>query len=535
MKVADALELTALAGAEVVAGAGGTDREVRWANVVDIPDPLPWVGPGQLLLTTGFAWPRRAAERRRLVRELVERELAAVALAVPKYLEHFPAAVRQEADRAQLPLLEVPWEVPFAAITQAINGTILAQQYEVIEQSSLIHKELTRAAVAAQSLQDIADTLGRLIQRDVTLEEPDGRLLAFWHPGQVSDRVRRQTLEEGATPKEVLAQLDRLGYLGRIRSSTAPVRIPADPEINLMGRVVCPIWLRDELLGMVWIVEGTDELSDLHLRAAEHAALVAALHMANQRQLALVEVRLGSSFLDALLEGHFTGDAHALERARLIGYQPEASYRVGLLCLHSPLPLSREAVVARDRAAERLRHQLERLGAPPITSARLDQVAFLLPEAARPELAWAPQPGDGTSLALGRAHSGPDGVRRSHLEAQAISGNLEAGAVGRYEEMLLLRVLGGDEPAREAFLEQVLGPLRRARGGGTLATSLLTLTEHGFHRRRTAAALHVHPNTLRYRLERCTDLLGVELTDPEVRFRLQLAAHLMSLAHKRKA
>lgn len=54
----------------MVAGLGGVDREVRWAHVVDIPDPLPWVSAGQLLLTTGFAWPTAAEEQRRLVRDL---------------------------------------------------------------------------------------------------------------------------------------------------------------------------------------------------------------------------------------------------------------------------------------------------------------------------------------------------------------------------------------------------------------------------------------------------------------------------------
>lgn len=70
MRLSQALALPALGEAEVVAGLGGVDREVRWAHVVDIPDPLPWVSAGQLLLTTGFAWPTAAEEQRRLVRDL---------------------------------------------------------------------------------------------------------------------------------------------------------------------------------------------------------------------------------------------------------------------------------------------------------------------------------------------------------------------------------------------------------------------------------------------------------------------------------
>lgn len=534
MRLSQALDLAVLGDAEVVAGRAGMEREVRWAHVVDIPDPMPWVSAGQLLLTTGFAWPAAPDDQRRLVRDLVGRGLAGVALAVPKYLAHFPEAAKEEADSARLPLLELPWEVPFATVTQAINGTILAEQYQVIEQSIRIHRELTQAAVTAGSLQDLLDTLGRLIGREATLEDAEGRVLAFWPGSQASDPVRQATLEQSRSPAQVLSQLERKGHLERIRTSSVPVRIPADPEIHLLGRVVCPIWLRGELVGTVWIVEGDQELSDLHLRAAEHAAVIAALHIANQRQLASVEVRLGSTFLDALLEGQFDATAHNLERARLVGFIPEASYRVGILVFQSELPLTREGVIRRDRAAEHLRHRLSRVAGIPITSARLNQVAFLLGEQDAPETVWVPGSSDpAAALVLGRAHPGADGVRRSYLEALSIVNHSVAGEVRRYDDMLLLRVLSGDEAARQAFLDQLLGPAQRAKGGATLVSSLLTLAEFGFHRRHAAAALHVHPNTLRYRLERAGDLLHLDLADPEVRFRLQLAVNLMSVAHNR--
>jgi len=534
VRLSQALDLAALGEAELVAGRGGLDREVRWAHVVDIPDPLPWVSDGQLLLTTGFAWPAAADEQRRLVRDLGGRGLAGVALAVPKYLDHFPEAAKEAADAARLPLLELPWEVTFSTVTQAVNRTILAEQYEVIEQSIRIHRELTKAAVTAASLQDLLDTLGRLIDREVVLEDAEGRVLAFWPGGEASDPVRRATLEHGRSPAEVLAQLDRLGHLDRIKSSSVPVRIPADSEIQLLGRVVCPIWLRDELVGTVWIVEGEQELSDLHLRAAEHAAVVAALHIANQRQLSSLEARLGSTFLDALLEGKFDATAHNVERARLVGFLPEASYRVGILVFESQLPLTRDGVLRRDRAAEQLRHRLSRIGEIPLTSSRLNQVAFLLSEKAASAAVWEPGAGESASaLVLGMAQPGSDGVRRSYLEALSIVAHAVPGQIRQYEEMLLFRVLNGDQTARQAFLDQLLGPAQRAKGGGTLVTSLLTLAEYGFHRRRAAAALHVHPNTLRYRLERAGDLLRLDLADPEVRFRLQLAMNLMSTAHNR--
>src|SRR5690606_6088282 len=124
----------------------GMWREVRWVHIVDIPDILPWVRPGQFLLTTGYAWPREDAQQRDLVHSLADQGLAGIGLAVPRFFEHCPPAFRDEADRLNLPLLEIPWEIPFAQITEELHTAILAEQARLIEQSERIHRSLTQAA-----------------------------------------------------------------------------------------------------------------------------------------------------------------------------------------------------------------------------------------------------------------------------------------------------------------------------------------------------------------------------------------------------
>jgi len=48
----EALRLAPLLRARVVAGSAGLDRLVSQINVMEVPDILPWVKPGQLLLST---------------------------------------------------------------------------------------------------------------------------------------------------------------------------------------------------------------------------------------------------------------------------------------------------------------------------------------------------------------------------------------------------------------------------------------------------------------------------------------------------
>jgi purine catabolism regulator len=311
------------------------------------------------------------------------------------------------------------------------------------------------------------------------------------------------------------------------------MRLPAMPEIGLRGRIACPVRLKDEFVGVVWIIEGEQQLNALDLRAAEHAAVVAALHVAYQGRLSAAEARLGASFLDTLLEGSFEATASNMERAQLLGFSPEGSYRAAIVVLDEPLPLSREAIQRRDRLADRLRWHLSAPGAIAVTSSQLRQVTFLLPDSLEPGRIWAQVKGPGLSMAVGRPHPGVEGVPRSYREAHKVASHLRPGELRRYEELLIPRVLDGDREAQEDFLESLLGPLRQARGGDVLVESVLCFARHGFRRNEAAAALHVHPNTVRYRLERAGDLAGLDLRDAETRFRLQLAAQLLSLPDKR--
>lgn len=153
MKLRQVLQLDSLRDAVVVAGRDGLDREVRWAHVVDMPGPAPWVTRDQLLLTTGYAWPHDADDERRQVSELAERGLSAIGLAVPGYAEHFSAVALAAAEEQRLTLIEIPWAVPFARITEELHRSILAAQQAAIERSEAIHRSLTRAAGEGTTLQ----------------------------------------------------------------------------------------------------------------------------------------------------------------------------------------------------------------------------------------------------------------------------------------------------------------------------------------------------------------------------------------------
>jgi len=80
------------------------------------------------------------------------------------------------------------------------------------------------------------------------------------------------------------------------------------------------------------------------------------------------------------------------------------------------------------------------------------------------------------------------------------------------------------------FAERHLGPLTehdRTRSGNLLET-LRAYLETG-EQQAAARRLKVHPNTLRYRLDRIREVTGMELEDPETRLNLAVALRVHML------
>jgi purine catabolism regulator len=318
----------------------------------------------------------------------------------------------------------------------------------------------------------------------------------------------------------------------RLRTSSRALSLPALPDLAFSGGVVCPIRLKEDFVGLVWITDGAHAISDLDGRAAEHAAVIAALQIARQRELAAKEAQFGSTLLDSLLEGRFEATPQAVERAQLLGFNPEVSYRVGLFVLDEALPLSPDGFLRRERIVSRLQQRLQFLEVTPLLSVSLNRVLFLLPAWCAGERIWNALREKGLALAFGQARVGVASIQHSYQEALSLLPFLPMESFHTYETLLLPRVLLGDQEARRIFLAELLDHFTGQRNGEMLLKTLLAWARSGFEHAMVAEQLHIHAKTLHYRLARAADLAKLNLADPQTRFRLHLAAYLFSLEGK---
>jgi DNA-binding PucR family transcriptional regulator len=228
------------------------------------------------------------------------------------------------------------------------------------------------------------------------------------------------------------------------------------------------------------------------------------------------DARLEALVVDALLRGE--ADDSLRSRAAALGWAQRGDVVVAV----GTAPDKEPQTVLDDihRAARVLR--VDALAG--VQGDRLVAVLGGVTEPVAVVSALAGQFGPG-ALVVGPAVADLLGAGRSAAEAVAgVSAAAAWPAAPRpvsAEDLLPERALAGDETARRRLVEDVYAPLTRA--GSALGETLAAYLEQAPSFESAARALFVHPNTVRYRLRRVTDVTGYAATDPRQAFVLRLA------------
>jgi purine catabolism regulator len=518
--VADLLAIDELA-LTLVAGGQGTGRPIRWAHVSELKDPTRFLRGGEVLLTTGLGMRGGARAQAAYVEQLAAAKLAALGVGLGFAFEATPPAVTAAADRAGFPVFEVPFEVPFIAITEALFSRLVNEQYVLLQRAGTVQQTLSRLLLEGAGLDALLGAYARMTGTRGMLFDLHGEVVAA-APG--AGAVLR--------PRAVWAEIQAL------RPEANEFSMSLSDEIG--SRSLLPILVGGSPAGFL-VLHREDRPEPFHQVVVHHLATAIALELAKAQAVERTERRLVGDFLDALLEGELSGD-ETRRRLRFLGLGQSPAVAVLVACA---APSGTPA--ATDGATEALRRlvedRLSRRPGPYVASVHDDLVVALF-EAGDPAAARATAEavaggvlarGVAARFGLGTPAGDPPALRRTYQEARfalAAAATVEAGSaapsrVASVEDLGSHRLLLAlqEDAALEALSRGLLAPLRAydQRQHGDLVASLRTFLEHNGNWEAAARALGVHRHTLRYRIRRVAELTGRDLESAADRVEFWLA------------
>lgn len=164
------LHLRALTGTGPAA-----DTPIQWAAVTELADPTPFLGGGEVLLTTGVRHKSIAAQTA-FVDQAVRARVLAIGYGTGLTHAKVPAAVVRRAEEVGIPVFEVPYETPFVAITRMIAEAIAADNVGRMERLLQGHQRLAAALLGRGGLRELLRELARMLETDVALTQYGARI-----------------------------------------------------------------------------------------------------------------------------------------------------------------------------------------------------------------------------------------------------------------------------------------------------------------------------------------------------------------------
>ncbi|MEU0215908.1 helix-turn-helix domain-containing protein [Streptomyces sp. NPDC006265] len=520
----------------VAAPAGLEDVEVGDVAILDADEePEPY--QAHLVLIIG-ARGRRAL---RVARAAARRGATAVVVKVD--VDDDRETLKELAEDTGTVVLGIRPEVRWAHLDSLVRGVIADTRRAGEPQS----------AERPADLFALAETVAALTGGNISIEDATNRVVAYSRSDDGVDELRRRSILGWEGPAYYLSLLREWGVFERLRAGGEVVRVEERAELGIRRRLAIGIRVQDQWLGSIWVQEGSGPLSDTAEQALVGAARAAALLLVRRRAGTPSDLQVEEALLGRMLDGHIDPRTFAARIGAELT-KPAAVVAFALTDLTPPdsaptAPASTDSARADDSACvDRPAFELRRAEMTSLVTVHAgayrrralvaaggSRVYMLLP--GLPEGAGegivAGLAGDivrsaGQRLhldvraAVGSVVGGLDSIAASKAEADQVLGIITRQGDPRVATIADVRseVLVGETLAlleqhprlRDPRISVLLAHDREHEGG--LVPSVLAYLASQFNMRAAARLLHLHTNTLRYRLKRAETISGIDLGDP---------------------
>jgi hypothetical protein len=543
-------------GLRLLSGEDQLDRQVRGVMTTDLNDPSRYLSGGELVLT-GLAWRRSAADSEPFARVLAASGVAALAAGLAGIGE-IPRDLVDACARHRLPLLAVDERVAFATVTEYVLRQVSGERAGDLAALVDRHRRLMAPGPDGSGPGAVLDLLGSDLDLRAWVLSAIGREVAGGdRPLPAPVRAELAGAQQAARRTGRPAPY-RVAVQGRVHS-LFPVPAGA-PDADVRASVLSDWFLAVEADAGEWPPERLDLLHGV--------ARLIAVERERRDAARSVRRRLATEIFDLLAGGAAATEVTARLRAALPVLVPGASSVPGWQVVVARVDWAGAAVPSGPCARAVLEELLAEPAAPGSPSA--DRVAVATAEGRAMALVPLPgaddtppgsdpgsDPGSGQPTGTGPAEGEPERLHAERLleavrgplarglgedgrltigvsapvhSAEGLRGALEearharrvaAARPGRvsaagHDEMashvLLLPFVPDD--VRRAFTARLLDPLRAydRRHRAELMPTLEAFLESDGSWTRCAARLHLHVNTLRYRVGRIEQLTGRDLS-----------------------
>jgi purine catabolism regulator len=473
---------------ETLGGIAGLDHVVTWAHSSDLEAPWGWLSGGELLMKNGRTLPRTETEQIRFIEGLATAQTSALVIGSDPQSPEVSEGALRCADDLEMPVLRVPYSMSFIVLSRAVADALLSEEASRIARTEKIYAAI-HAAVAGDAPGDFLALLRAELSCDLFIIDAQTLEPILTGTPGLSTTLRERLRDELEVSHGLFPGALRLD--GPRRSKVVVVEVPYEEP--------------------TYLVASFASQQPLDLELLQHAAAAAAVEVAHASLRSENQRQLGTELLANLLERRLD---FASSVAQLLHH--------GLRAPSCRLLAIKGADVNVER---RVHRGLRRRGIAHLLLRR-DEVLFVLLEenevGDERDTTFAmrlvlERLGRGCRVGVSNALRDPARTPSAASEALwALASATTDSPTMNYDDASPLPALQSQEEAH-ALVSRILGPLidYDEANGTDLVTSLAAFLATQRSWQRCAEQLHVHRQTVIYRMRRVEQITGRRLSETE--------------------
>ncbi len=422
-----------------------------------------------------------------------------------------------------------------------VDGRAVQRENALLRELVTVYQHLTGLTLQDADVSTVMRLLADRTAATVAIVSRGLEIVAAAAPGSAGDGAAERVGEYLAGTR-----------LSAVLNSTVHTRRSLRlPQVSSSGPVVviAPIVVGDDVPAylMTFATPGADDSGDMSLLVTEHAATICGVILGRERIVAAAARQIRDDLVEGLLLGGHDG-GEVGRWARHLGYDATRQHRILAAAVGvatSARPAGQAALG--QRAATAIDHFFSTRVPGVITSIRDSEVVIVVPDdslgtAEATQLSWSCLarlrevfPEVTITIGIGASCQDPAEIARSYGQARrtidAVTRLGHQGQVVAFEDLGIHRLLLQVPDLNElrSFAAEVLGELDRHddQRGAELLTTLACYFRENNSPQRTARTLHLHPNTVAYRIRRIQEITGLRLDTYRDRLMAQVAVEIL--------
>ncbi|ASL62580.1 PucR family transcriptional regulator [Bacillus thuringiensis] len=539
MKLYDIMKIPIFDQAKLIAGHKGVEQEVYTVNMMDAPDIIHFLKRNELLVTSAYHFKDDMYALRELIIQMKKQGCTALGIKTKRFLQEIPEEIISLADEIYFPIIELPFDIGLGDLVNQTLSYILDMRTNELHQAMQIHQQFSNHIISGKGINMILENLSSLIQLPVVLLDYHLRPISEHNNTKASIQNLKKFFINGRKLPLSTIEIVTFSLLTKTRDTFS----------------IFPIYTQNNQYSYLVIDGFISPLNRSMVLAVEQAANVLAFELIKEHSLRQYSRRIQDEFFTNVINSVFSTQDEIIN----LGKEFNLSFDQKYICIIGKIDIKEftmsfmEYQEEKDLIYDLIEEELNSYTANVHLFIKDDMYVLLV----NCDVIWRQTEKERMisllkniqvkiytyfqkSISFGIANSSEQLLHISHSFKEAtdafyygeMSGSKEFIEIYQAKEIsAILRMIPQEQLKK--FYESTLHSLanENEKDHAVLLHTLSVYLETHCAISETAKRLFLHRNTVIYRLEKCEEILGRNIKDPNETLQLRIAFRIKPLIH----